>query len=79
MDWNEITNGIDHIAGKHITLSTDPVMKVDIDGEISLETPITIEVLPKALQILTFPENRTIRIYYTNIKAIKVNDRVIIP
>ncbi len=57
MDWNEITNGIDHIAGKHITLSTDPVMKVDIDGEISLETPITIEVLPKALQILTFPEN----------------------
>lgn len=32
-------------------------MKVDIDGEISLETPITIEVLPKALQILTFPEN----------------------
>ena len=29
-------------------------MKVDIDGEISLETPITIEVLPKALQILTF-------------------------
>lgn len=47
MDWNEITNGIDRIAGKHITLSTDAVMKVDIDGEISLETPITIEVLPK--------------------------------
>ena len=47
MDWNEITNGIDRIAGKHITLSTDPVMKVDIDGEISLETPITIEVLQK--------------------------------
>lgn len=55
MDWNEITNGIDHIAGSHITLSTEPSMKVDIDGEISLDTPITIEVLPKALQILTFP------------------------
>ncbi|MGA4514951.1 diacylglycerol/lipid kinase family protein [Staphylococcus caledonicus] len=55
MDWNEITNGIDHIAGSHITLSTEPSMKVDIDGEISLDTPITIEVLPKALQILIFP------------------------
>lgn len=31
-------------------------MKVDIDGEISLETPIEIEVLPKAIQLLTFPE-----------------------
>ena len=29
-------------------------MKVDIDGEISLETPIEIEVLPKAIQLLTF-------------------------
>lgn len=55
MDWNEITNGIDHIEGSHITLSTEPSMKVDIDGEIGLQTPITIEVLPKALQILTFP------------------------
>ena len=26
-------------------------MKVDIDGEISLETPIEIEVLPKAIQL----------------------------
>ena len=29
-------------------------MKVDIDGEINLETPITIDVLPKAINILTF-------------------------
>ena len=57
MDWNEITNGIDRIAGKHITLSTDPVMKVDIDGEISLETPITIEVLPKSTSDSNFSEN----------------------
>lgn len=56
MNWNEITEGIDHIPGQHITLSTEPNMKVDIDGEISLETPIEIEVLPKAIQILTFPE-----------------------
>lgn len=56
MNWNEITEGIDHIPGQHITLSTEPNMKVDIDGEISLETPIEIEVLPKAIQLLTFPE-----------------------
>ena len=56
MNWNEITEGIDHIPGQHITLSTEPNMKVDIDGEISLEPPIEIEVLPKAIQLLTFPE-----------------------
>ncbi|MEK5170207.1 MULTISPECIES: diacylglycerol/lipid kinase family protein [Staphylococcus] len=56
MNWNEITEGIDHIPGQHIALSTEPNMKVDIDGEISLETPIEIEVLPKAIQLLTFPE-----------------------
>ena len=56
MNWKEITEGIDHIPGQHITLSTEPNMKVDIDGEISLETPIEIEVLPKAIQLLTFPE-----------------------
>ena len=55
MNWNEITEGIDHSPGQHITLSTEPNMKVDIDGEISLETPIEIEVLPKAIQLLTFP------------------------
>ncbi len=53
MTWNEITQGIDHIPGSHITLSTEPTMKVDIDGEINLETPIEIDVLPQALQILT--------------------------
>lgn len=56
MNWNKITEGIDHIPGQHISLSTEPNMKVDIDGEISLETPIEIEVLPKAIQLLTFPE-----------------------
>ncbi|MBO1198789.1 diacylglycerol kinase family lipid kinase [Staphylococcus simiae] len=54
MNWNEITQGINHIAGKEITLSTEPVMKIDVDGEICLNTPITIEVLPKAIQLLTF-------------------------
>ena len=51
MNWNEITQGIEHIPGKRLT--TDPAMKVDIDGEISLETPIDIEVIPNAIQLLT--------------------------
>ena len=48
-----ITQGIEHIPGKKISLTTDPTMKVDIDGEISLETPIDIEVIPNAIQLLT--------------------------
>ncbi|HCY4647546.1 TPA: lipid kinase, partial [Staphylococcus aureus] len=36
-----------------ISLTTDPAMKVDIDGEISLVTPIDIEVIPNAIQLLT--------------------------
>lgn len=56
MNWNEITEGIDHLSGKHISLSTEPTMKIDIDGEISLEKPIEIKVLPKAIQLLTFTE-----------------------
>lgn len=55
MNWNEITNGIDHISGRHIEISTDPTMKIDIDGEISLETPAKIDILPKAIQLLTLP------------------------
>ena len=63
MNWNEITQGIDHISGKHITLSTNPSMKVDIDGEINLETPIEIQVLPKAIQLLQL--NKIININFT--------------
>ena len=56
MNWNEITEGIDHLSGKHISLSTEPTMKIDIDGEISLEKPIEIKVLPKTIQLLTVTE-----------------------
>ena len=53
MNWNEITQGIDHISGKDIRIDTKPIMKVDIDGEIRLEAPLDIKVLPKALKLLT--------------------------
>ncbi|WP_049423611.1 diacylglycerol/lipid kinase family protein [Staphylococcus warneri] len=56
MNWNEITQGIDHVSGKQIKLTTDHNMKIDIDGEIALETPINVEVLPDAIKLLTFPD-----------------------
>ena len=52
-----MTNGIQHLLSKDIKIETTPEMKVDIDGEIALKTPIHIEVIPKAIQILTLPEN----------------------
>ena len=44
------------ISGKQIRLTTEPNMKIDIDGEIALETPINVEVLPDAIKLLTFPD-----------------------
>lgn len=53
MNWNNMTDGIQHVLGKTITVETEPQAKVDIDGEIALETPLQIEVIPEAVQILT--------------------------
>ncbi|MCI2940816.1 diacylglycerol/lipid kinase family protein [Staphylococcus cohnii] len=57
MNWNHMTEGIQHLLAKDIKIETKPEMKVDIDGEIALKTPIHIEVIPKAIQILTLPED----------------------
>ncbi len=45
------------IVTEEITLSTDPVQKVSIDGEIKAETPVRISVAPKALQVLVAPSS----------------------
>ncbi|MEN3821775.1 MAG: lipid kinase, partial [Staphylococcus xylosus] len=34
-----------------------PQMKVDIDGEIALNTPLNIEIVPSAINILTLPDS----------------------
>ena len=60
MNWNNMTDGIKHVLAKKITISTDPQMKVDIDGEIDLKTPLQIEVVPDAIQILTLPEHKQV-------------------
>ncbi|MCG3401816.1 diacylglycerol kinase family lipid kinase [Staphylococcus massiliensis] len=53
MNWNEISENIGHVEGKHIQIETSPTMKVDVDGEIAYETPIDIEILPQHIEILT--------------------------
>src|SRR5699024_4754549 len=60
MNWNKMTDGIKHLLAKKITIDTEPQMKVDIDGEISLKTPLQIEVVPNAIQILTLPEEKQV-------------------
>ena len=64
MNWNEITQGIDHISGKHITLSTNPSMKVDIDGEINLEHQLRFKYYPKRYNFL-LQLNKIININFT--------------
>ncbi|WP_418128364.1 diacylglycerol kinase family lipid kinase [Staphylococcus sp. HKU1] len=58
MNWNKMTDGIQHVLSKKITIETDPQQKVDMDGEIALTTPLEIEVIPNAIQILTLPEEK---------------------
>ena len=58
MNWNHMTDGIQHLLSKKISIETEPQIKVDIDGEIALKTPINIEIIPNAIKILTLPANK---------------------
>ncbi|MBI5974039.1 diacylglycerol/lipid kinase family protein [Staphylococcus canis] len=53
MTWNEIPENIQFIPSHKITMKTDPEMSVDVDGEINITTPITLEVVPNAVRLLT--------------------------
>jgi diacylglycerol kinase family enzyme len=44
-----------HWRARHITIVTDPPFPVQVDGEMWGTTPITIDVLPGALRVLTKP------------------------
>ncbi|SDN74799.1 diacylglycerol/lipid kinase family protein [Alkalicoccus daliensis] len=45
----EDTEGVRHIQGESIEINTNPVKKVDTDGEIKSETPVKISVLHQYL------------------------------
>lgn len=48
---DDLTN-VTHYSGQHIVIRTDEAKKVDTDGEMYLETPITIDVHPKKIRFL---------------------------
>jgi diacylglycerol kinase family enzyme len=39
------------IRAKRISLETDPVMDVTIDGELATKTPIEVSVAPNAVEV----------------------------
>ena len=41
-----------HLVGRRITIVTDRPRKVNVDGELGLETPLELKVLPKALAVV---------------------------
>jgi HAD superfamily phosphatase (TIGR01668 family) len=43
---------------EEINLTTTPPQHVSIDGEIKMDTPITIGIAPKALKVLVAPESK---------------------
>ena len=52
--WNETVDGVAvrHYRGTEITVETDPSRPVQLDGEVSGETPFTATILPKGLSVL---------------------------
>lgn len=50
-NWNELSSNIEHHEGTKMKIETTAPMKVDVDGEIDLETPIEAMVLTKRLRM----------------------------
>lgn len=59
-DWGEVGQNITVLSGKHFTLTATPSQTLDIDGEIMLETPIEVSVLPRRVRILTHKNTNSI-------------------
>ncbi|ARQ03832.1 diacylglycerol/lipid kinase family protein [Macrococcoides caseolyticum] len=58
VNWNEISQNIEHISGEHVYLKTKEELSVDVDGEIDLVTPLDVRIVPNKLKILTAPVNK---------------------
>jgi diacylglycerol kinase (ATP) len=41
-----------YLTGTEFSVTTDPPLPVDVDGEIAMSTPIRVEVVPEALRVL---------------------------
>lgn len=58
VNWNEISQNIEHISGEHVYLKTKEELSIDVDGEIDLVTPLDVRIVPNKLKILTAPVNK---------------------
>lgn len=47
---------IHHYQGREVKISSLPTIRIETDGELLGETPVTIEVVPKAIQIVATKE-----------------------
>ncbi|MCE4955873.1 diacylglycerol/lipid kinase family protein [Macrococcoides caseolyticum] len=56
INWNEISQNIEHFSGASVKILTDDAMDVDVDGEIDLSTPLNVSIVPSKLKILTATE-----------------------
>jgi len=41
-----------HWQGRHISITADPPQPVHIDGEVVGSTPVSVDILPKAIRVL---------------------------
>lgn len=52
--WNKTVDGVAvrHFRGTEITVETEPSRTIQLDGEVSGETPFTATILPKGLSVI---------------------------
>jgi diacylglycerol kinase family enzyme len=46
---------VGHARGKVITVATDPLLPMQLDGDVSGTTPFTVEVIPGAIRVIAPP------------------------
>lgn len=52
-NWNDYSDYIEHHTAQTVHIETKEKMEVDVDGEIELETPVSIELLSRKISILS--------------------------
>ncbi|MBW8772392.1 MAG: diacylglycerol kinase family lipid kinase [Gemmatimonadetes bacterium] len=48
---------VGHARGKVVTIATDPILPMQLDGDLAGTTPFTAEVVPGAIQVLAPPRS----------------------
>jgi len=48
---------VGHARGKVVTIATDPILPMQLDGDLAGTTPFTAEVVPGAIQVIAPPRS----------------------